>query len=95
MRGFGGMLSFALKGGMDAVSILLPQLQYANRAANLGAVETTYGPARTTSHVECTPEERKVMGIPDGLVRISVGIEDVEDLIADLEQAFEHLKSEI
>lgn len=91
MRGFGGMLSFALKGGMDAVGILLPKLKYAHRAANLGAVETTYGPARTTSHVECTAEERKAMGIPDGLVRISVGIEDVEDLINDLEQAFEHL----
>jgi cystathionine gamma-synthase len=77
---------------MDAVSVVLPRLQYANRAANLGAVETTYGPARTTSHVECTAEERKAMGIPDGLVRISVGIEDVADLIADLEQAFEHLK---
>lgn len=91
MRGFGAMLSFALKGGMDAVRILLPELKYAHRAANLGAVETTYGPARTTSHVECTAEERKAMGIPDGLVRISVGIEDVEDLIADLEQAFEKL----
>ena len=95
MRGLGGMMNLEIKGGKDAVSIQLQQLQYANRAANLGAVETTYGPARTTSHVECTPEERKVMGIPDGLVRISVGIEDVEDLIADLEQAFEHLKSEI
>ena len=68
MRGFGGMLSFALKGGMGSVSLLLPHLQYANRAANLGAVETTYGPARTTSHVECTVEERAAMGIPDGLV---------------------------
>lgn len=94
MSGFGGMLSFALKGGMDAVRTLLPRLQYAHRAANLGAVETTYGPARTTSHVECTPEERRAIGIPEGLVRISVGIEDVEDLIADLDQAFEHLRSE-
>ncbi|MBH8596497.1 MULTISPECIES: cystathionine gamma-synthase family protein [unclassified Thermoactinomyces] len=93
MRGFGGMLSFALKGGMDAVRILLPRLKYANRAANLGAVETTYGPARTTSHVECTPEERAAMGIPDGLVRISAGIEETEDLIADLEQAFKYLES--
>lgn len=91
MRGFGGMLSFALSGGMESVSILLPELKYANRAANLGSVETTYGPARTTSHVECTVEERRQMGIPEGLVRISVGIEDVEDLIADLEQAFNHL----
>ncbi|WP_067725988.1 cystathionine gamma-synthase family protein [Oceanobacillus damuensis] len=88
MRGFGGMLSFSLKGGMDAVRILLPNLVYANRAANLGAVETTYGPARTTSHIECTPEERAKMGIPEGLVRLSAGIEDTEDLIRDLQQAF-------
>jgi cystathionine gamma-synthase len=94
MRGFGGMLSFALKGGMDAVRVLLPKLQYANCAANLGAVETTYGPARTTSHVECTVEERAAMGIPEGLVRISAGIEDTEDLLADLEQAFAHLAAE-
>ena len=91
MRGFGGMLSFALKDGMDAVRILLPKLKLAFCAANLGAVETTYGPARTTSHVECTVEERKAMGIPEGLVRISAGIEDIEDLISDLEQAFDHL----
>jgi cystathionine gamma-synthase len=95
MRGFGGMLSFALKGGMDAVRILLPRLEYANRAANLGSVETIYGPARTTSHVECTAEERAALGIPDGLVRISSGIEDIEDLIADLEQAFEHLRQNL
>ncbi|WP_249870470.1 cystathionine gamma-synthase family protein [Oceanobacillus saliphilus] len=91
MRGFGGMLSFSLKGGMDAVRILLPNLVYANRAANLGAVETTYGPARTTSHIECTPEERAKVGIPEGLVRVSAGIEDTEDLIKDLEQAFANL----
>ena len=52
-----------------------------------------YGPARTTSHVECTLEERKALGITEGLVRISVGIEDTEDLTADLEQAFAHLES--
>jgi cystathionine gamma-synthase len=92
MSDFGAMMSFALKGGMESASILLPKLQYANRAANLGAVETTYGPARTTSHVECTVEERKALGVPDGLVRLSVGIEDVEDLIADLDQAFAYLK---
>ena len=95
MKGFGGVLSFALKGGMDAVRIMLPQLQYANRAANLGAVETTYGPARTTSHVECTEEERAALGIADGLVRLSVGIEDVEDLIADLDQAFAYLRAKL
>ncbi|MDN4524642.1 cystathionine gamma-synthase family protein [Fictibacillus fluitans] len=93
MRGFGGMLSFAVKGGVETVRDLLPKLQYANRAANLGAVETTVGPARTTSHVECTPEERAAMGIPEGLIRISCGIEDIEDIIADFEQAFQHVES--
>ncbi|SMQ64279.1 cystathionine gamma-synthase [Bacillus sp. OV166] len=93
MKDFGGMLSFAVKGGVDTVRDLLPKLQYANRAANLGAVETTVGPARTTSHVECTPEERAAMGIPEGLIRISCGIEEIDDIIADFEQAFNHVDS--
>lgn len=93
MKGFGGMLSFAVKGGVDTVRDLLPKLQYAHRAANLGAVETTVGPARTTSHVECTPEERAAMGIPEGLIRVSCGIENIEDIIADFEQAFEHVEN--
>ncbi|ABO67619.1 Cystathionine gamma-synthase [Geobacillus thermodenitrificans NG80-2] len=93
MRNFGGMLSFAVKGGIDTVREFLPKLQFANRAANLGAVETIVGPARTTSHVECTPEERAAMGIPEGLVRVSCGIEDIEDIIADFEQAFQHAES--
>jgi len=93
MKNFGGMLSFAVKGGVDTVRDLLPKLQYANRAANLGAVETTVGPARTTSHVECTPEERAAMGIPEGLIRISCGIEEIEDILADFEQAFNYVES--
>ncbi|MBY6053468.1 cystathionine gamma-synthase family protein [Cytobacillus firmus] len=93
MKDFGGMLSFAVKGGVDTVRDLLPKLQFANRAANLGAVETTVGPARTTSHVECTPEERAAVGIPEGLIRVSCGIEEIEDLIADFEQAFSHAES--
>jgi len=87
MRGFGGMLSFGLDGGFEAVKRVLPRLRLAHRAANLGAVETVAGPPATTSHVECTPEERAAMGIPEGLIRYSVGIEDAGDLIADLEQA--------
>lgn len=87
MLGFGGVLSFTLKGGFDAVRAFLPRLQYAHLAANLGAVETVAGPPATTSHVECTREEREAMGIPEGLIRYSVGIEDTEDLIADLGQA--------
>lgn len=87
MRGFGGMMSFALKGGFEAVKAFLPRLKLAHRAANLGAVETVVGPPATTSHVECTAEERAAMGIPEALVRYSTGIEDVDDLIADLAQA--------
>jgi cystathionine gamma-synthase len=87
MRGYGGVLSFQIKGGFDAVKILLPRLKYAHLAANLGAVDTIAGPPATTSHVECTAEEREALGIPESLMRYSVGIEDREDLIADLEQA--------
>ena len=91
MKGFGGVLSFTLKGDLDAVKAFLPRLQLAHRAANLGAVETIAGPPATTSHVECTPEERAAFGIPEGLVRYSVGIEDVADLMADLDQALKGL----
>ncbi len=88
MRGFGGVLSFELKENtLDAVRRFLPRLQLAHAAANLGAVETIVGPPATTSHVECSAEERAAMGIPESLVRYSVGIEDTEDLIADLKQA--------
>ncbi len=87
MRGFGGMLSFALHGGFDEVKRVLPKLRLMHRAANLGAVETVGGPPATTSHVECSAEERAAMGIPEGLIRYSVGIEDVADLVADLAQA--------
>jgi cystathionine gamma-synthase len=87
MRAFGGMLSFSLRGGLEAVKTFLPGLRYAHRAANLGCVETVVGPPAVTSHVECTAEERAAAGIPEGLVRYSTGIEDVSDLIADLEQA--------
>jgi len=87
MRGFGGMLSFLLEGGFEAVKRVLPRLRLAHLAANLGAVETIAGPPATTSHVECTAEEREAMGIPEGLIRYSVGIEDAGDLIRDLGQA--------
>lgn len=89
MRGFGGMLSFQLRGDFEAVKRFLPRLQYAHRAANLGAVETVVAPPATGSHVELSAEERAAMGIPEALVRYSVGIEAVEDLLQDLQQALE------
>jgi cystathionine gamma-synthase len=91
MRGFGGVLSFTLRGGFEAVRLFLPELRYAHRAANLGAVETIVGIPSTTSHVESSPQEREAMGIPEGLIRYSVGIESPDDLIADLQQALSSL----
>jgi cystathionine gamma-synthase len=92
MRGFGGVLSFNVRGGFDAIKRFLPRLRYAHRAANLGCVETVVGPPAVTSHVECSAEERAAAGIPEGLVRYSTGIEDAGDLIADLEQALATLR---
>jgi cystathionine gamma-synthase len=89
MKGYGGVLSFSIRGGFDAVRAVLPRLELAHLAANLGAVETIVGPPATTSHVEMTEDERAAMGIPESLVRYSAGVEDVEDLIADLDQALE------
>jgi cystathionine gamma-synthase len=87
MEGFGGVLSFSLKGDFDSVKRVLDALIFAHRAASLGSVNTLAGPPATTSHVECTPEQRRDLGIPEGLIRYSCGIEDVRDLIADLENA--------
>lgn len=91
MSGFGGMLSFSLKGGFDNVKKCMTALKYAYRAANLGSVETIVGPPRTTSHVELTPEERVRAGIPESLIRYSTGIESADDLIADLSQALDKI----
>jgi cystathionine gamma-synthase len=87
MRGYGGVLSFMLAGGYERVRAFLPKLKRAHLAANLGSVETVAGPPATTSHVENSAEERAALGIPEGLVRYSVGIEATNDLIADLAQA--------
>lgn len=88
MRGFGGMLSFTLRDDdFAAVRTFLPRLKFAHAAANLGSVETLVGLPATTSHVECSPVERAAMGIPESLVRYSVGVENTNDLIADLAQA--------
>ena len=87
MKGFGGILSFSVEGGYDNVKTVLPKLKLAHLAASLGSVSTLAGPPRTTSHVELTEEQRKLLGIPEGLIRYSVGIENVDDLLGDLEQA--------
>lgn len=87
MSGFGGMMSFSLKGNYDNVKTFLTNLKYVHLAASLGSVSTLAGPPRTTSHVELTEAQRKQLGIPESLIRYSTGIENVEDLINDIEQA--------
>lgn len=87
MRGFGGVLSFSLKGDYESVKTFLHNLKFAHLAASLGSVSTLAGPPRTTSHVELTEEQRKRLGISETLIRYSAGIENSEDLIHDLGHA--------
>ena len=87
MRGFGGIMSFALNGNYDQVKKFLTNLKLVHLAASLGSVSTLAGPPRTTSHVELTEEQRSLLGIPESLIRYSVGIENVDDLLQDIEQA--------
>jgi len=92
MSGFGGVLAFSLGGDLAAVRVLLDHLQLGHRAASLGSVGTLVGPPATTSHVELSPAERAAAGIPEALVRYSVGIEDADDLIADLDRALDAVR---
>ncbi len=90
MSGFGGMLSFELKGGYDAGAALMEHVRVATLAVSLGNVDTLIQHPASMTHHNVPPEERRKVGITDGLVRFSVGIENVEDIIADLEQALSH-----
>lgn len=87
MSGFGGVVSFELKGDGAAVGRFLNSLQVFTVAESLGAVESLAGQCATMSHSSVPTEERRAMGIADNLVRLSVGIEAREDLLADIEQA--------
>ena len=87
MSGFGGMVSVVLGGGADAADRFMSRLSIAFAAPSLGGVETLLSQPRFTSHRGLSREKREAMGIPDGFVRISIGIEDADDLIADFEQA--------
>jgi cystathionine beta-lyase/cystathionine gamma-synthase len=86
-EGFGGMLSFELKGGAAAADAFLPKLRLAIDAPSLGGPETLVTRPSQTSHVGLDPEHRRALGIGDGLVRMSVGLEAAEDLVEDLRQA--------
>lgn len=87
MSGFSGMISCELKGGIPAGKKLLNSCQMISLAESLGAVETMITHPATMTHAEVPVAERLARGLTDGLVRLSVGIEDPEDIVADLEQA--------
>ena len=89
LDGFGGMVSFVLKGGGRVADAFLKRLHLAVPAPSLGGVETLVSQPRHTSHTGMKPVERRRLGIPDGFVRVSVGVEDVGDLIADFDAALE------
>ncbi len=91
MRGFGGVFAFSLKGGFENVKPMLNKLEFAHLAASLGSTGTLVGPPKVTSHVETTEAERKKLGIPEGLIRCSVGIENIEDLTDDFDRALASL----
>ena len=86
MTGFGGMLSFET-GSLENAKTVLKSVRLCSLAESLGGVETLISHPATMTHASVPPEQRARIGITDGLVRISVGIEDVEDLLADLDQA--------
>jgi cystathionine beta-lyase/cystathionine gamma-synthase len=87
LDGYGGMMGLELAGGGDAASRFMHRLRLARVAPSLGGVETLVSEPRHTSHAAMTTSERERAGIRDGFVRVSLGIENVEDIIADFEQA--------
>jgi cystathionine beta-lyase/cystathionine gamma-synthase len=88
--GFGGMISFDVS-TMDAARTVLNNVKLCSLAESLGGVETLISHPASMTHASVPPDVRKKIGITDGLVRLSVGIEDVEDLVADLDQALSHI----
>jgi len=91
MRGFGGMVSFELCCEHAEVEKFTKNLELVQLAASLGGVETTLCFPAVTSHVELSKEEREKLGISDTLTRVTVGIEDIADIIADFERALAHV----
>jgi cystathionine gamma-synthase len=87
MRGFGGVVSFIVKGGLSAGSRMVDAVKLARIGPSFGGVESLIEQPAVMSYYEMTTEQRQAIGIADGLVRLSVGIEETADIIADIEQA--------
>jgi cystathionine gamma-lyase len=87
MRGFGGMITCVLRGGLSEARRFLERVRLFSLAESLGGVESLIEHPAIMTHASVPPENRAALGISDGLVRLSVGIEDAEDLIEDLRDA--------
>jgi methionine-gamma-lyase len=92
MRGFGSMIAFELRGGVEAGRVLMDHVKVAALAVSLGGVETLISHPASMTHAGMSRADRLAAGIPDGLVRLAVGIEDVQDLVEDLGQALARLR---
>jgi O-succinylhomoserine sulfhydrylase len=88
---FGGLVSFEVKGGQEAAWRVIDSTRIMSITANLGDVKTTITHPATTTHGRITPEQRQAAGISDGLIRISVGLEEIEDLQGDLLRGLEQI----
>ncbi|MEN0059154.1 MAG: cystathionine gamma-synthase [Bdellovibrio sp.] len=89
MHGFGGMITFYIKGGMESARHFLENVRVFALAESLGGVESLIEHPAIMTHASVPAENRKALGIDDSLIRLSVGVEDLEDLLADLKSAFE------
>jgi cystathionine gamma-synthase len=87
MRGFGGVVSFEIAGTLEQTSAFIDALRLPHIAPSLGGVESLVEQPALMSYYELAPEERQRLGISDSLVRYAAGIEDTDDLLADVEQA--------
>ena len=92
MRGFGGLISFDV-GSLDTARAVLPRFRLMALAESLGGVETLISHPAIMTHASLNPEARQALGIGDGLIRLSVGLEDVDDLKEDLERGFHAMKA--
>jgi len=90
-KGYGGMLSFEVKGGREGAVKVIEACQMIAIVPSFGTSRTIMTHPATHTHYNMTPQEREAVGIYDGLIRLSVGLEDLEDIIADLEQALDKL----
>ena len=91
MRHGGNIVTFQLDGGLEAGQAFLNKIEMCSLTANLGDSRTIVSHPATTTHSKLSPEDRLEVGITDGLVRLSIGLENIKDIIADIDQALDKI----